>query len=105
MSNKSKIYISGKISGIEQEAEKLFAQAEELLTNQGFDVVNPFKLEHNHDKTWLSYMRVCIQALCGCDAIYILKNHVDSKGALIEIDIAIRLGLEIKLEPMRVTFA
>jgi hypothetical protein len=105
MNSKQKIYISGKISGIEAEAEKLFAQAEELLISQGYEVVNPFKLEHNHDKSWISYMRVCIIALCSCDCIYILKNHSTSKGALIEIDIAIKLGLDIKLEPMRISFS
>jgi nucleoside 2-deoxyribosyltransferase len=105
MSKKQKIYISGKISGIEEEAYKLFSKAEELLISQGYEVVNPFKLNHEHDKTWTSYMRVCIKALCDCDCIYILKNHNESKGALIEIDIAIKLKLEVVLEPMRVTFS
>jgi len=47
-----KIYISGKITGIEEEAIKRFEFAQNKLKSADFEVVNPMKLEHNHDKSW-----------------------------------------------------
>ena len=42
----TKIYISGKISGIENEAPELFAKAETELQAKGFETVNPITLNH-----------------------------------------------------------
>lgn len=93
MSNK--IYISGKISGIEQEAQSIFEQAEKELQLRCYETVNPMKLNHQHDKSWHSYMKEDVKALCDCDAIYMLSNWTDSKGAIIEHTIAMYLGLKV----------
>lgn len=90
---------------MEKEAEVLFQKLEDELTAKGYEVINPMKLNHDHDKTWENYMRVCIKALCDCDAIYVMKNHFDSRGAIIEVDLAIKLKLDLILEPMRVSFS
>jgi hypothetical protein len=93
---KKKVYISGKITGLsEDEAMRVFAEAEGILQAEGYATVNPTTLPHNHDKSWQSYMRVDIRALCDCDAIYMLPNWEQSKGAVIEHRIAIELGLEV----------
>jgi hypothetical protein len=92
---KTKIYISGKISGIESEAVELFAKAENELLLKGFEPVNPMALNHEHDKSWHSYMKEDIKALCDCDQIFMLSNWVDSKGAIIEHAIAMYLGIKV----------
>lgn len=92
---KEKVYISGKISGIENEAPKIFEAAEKYLQKMGFDTINPMKLNHNHDKTWHSYMKEDVRALCDCDSIYMLTNWTDSKGAIIEHTIAMYLGINV----------
>ena len=51
-----KVYICGKISGMEDEAKVLFEEAETKLKERGFEVINPMKLPHNHDKQWTSYV-------------------------------------------------
>lgn len=89
---KRKIYISGKITGMEDKAKILFDKAEAELIEKGFEVVNPMKLNHNHDKSWKSYMRVCIDAMFDCDYIYMLDNWESSKGAKIEYSLAYGLG-------------
>lgn len=89
------IYISGKISGIENEAPKLFNDAENLLKEQGFEVVNPMTINHEHDKSWLSYMKEDVKAMMDCDSIYMLNNWKQSKGAKVERDIARQLGFTI----------
>lgn len=90
-----KMYISGKITGIEAEAETLFAEAEKFLLKKNFEPLNPMKLPHNHDKSWKSYMKECIIALCKCDGIYMLKNWQDSHGAILEHTIAKGLNMPI----------
>lgn len=91
-----KAYISGKITGIENEAPKMFANAEKQLQERGFDTVNPMKLNHEHDKSWHSYMKEDVKALCDCDIIFMLPNWKDSKGAIIEHTIAMYLGLSVE---------
>jgi hypothetical protein len=72
---KKKIYISGKITGIESEARDLFESAEQFLEALGYDPINPFKLNHNHDKSWHAYMKEDVKALCECDEIYMLRSE------------------------------
>jgi len=89
------IYISGKITGMEEEAFELFEKAEKQFRLIDVNVVNPMKLKHDHDKSWNSYMKECIKALCDCDTIYMLTNYKESKGAIIELNLAIELGIDV----------
>lgn len=93
-----KIYISGKITGIENVVYKIFEIAENKLKLHGYDVVNPIKLPHNHDKSWESYMKECIVALMSCDTIYMLANYYRSKGAFLEIALAKEFGIKVIYE-------
>ena len=95
---KIKVYISGKITGIINEAPGLFAKAEKELQAKGFETINPMTLNHDHDKSWHSYMKVDVKALCDCDEIFMLSNWTDSKGAIIEHTIALYLGLKVCYE-------
>lgn len=90
-----KVYISGKITGIHARAKKDFAKAEAALIAKGLTPVNPFKFNHNHDKSWENYMRICIIELMKCDAIYMLPNWRKSKGAIIEFHLAVKLNLMV----------
>lgn len=94
-SKRNKIYISGKISGIENYAIHLFGKAEKEIECMNFEIVNPMKLPDNHDKTWRSYMNVCIRALVECDTIYMLTNYQDSRGAQVELKLALALGINV----------
>ena len=96
--SQAKIYISGKISGIENEAPKLFKDAENYLNKIGYYPINPMELNHNHDKSWHSYMKEDVKALCDCDKIYMLSNYKDSKGAIIELEIANYLGIDVMFQ-------
>jgi hypothetical protein len=100
-----KIYISGKITGIEAEALVRFGLAELVMREAGFDPINPMALPHLHDKEWHSFMREDIKALCDCDAIYMLNNWKDSAGARLEHTVAECLGLQVfyEDEPVGVT--
>jgi Asp-tRNA(Asn)/Glu-tRNA(Gln) amidotransferase A subunit family amidase len=90
------IYIAGKITGLPiEEARANFDKAEKKLTKQGFKVINPMKLPHNHDKKWESYMKECITELIKCDSIYLLNNWAMSRGAIMEFEISMKLDIEV----------
>lgn len=84
-----KIYISGQITGIPiEESTANFDRLEKRLTDAGHEVLNPMKLTHNHEKTWLKYMQEDIYHLMDCEFLVFMENSVYSKGAGIEICIA-----------------
>lgn len=94
-----KIYISGQITNLAfLDSFALFEQAEKELTKKGFEVINPMTIEHDHDLSWLNYMRTDIKVLVDCDVIYMLSNWTNSKGAEIERKLAIDLGIDVMYE-------
>jgi len=95
---KTKIYIAGKITGMEEQACELFEAAEERLILEGYEVVNPMKLPHDHDRKWRSYMIECLNALRACDEIFMLTNFIESKGAKTELMEACILKLDVRYQ-------
>jgi hypothetical protein len=94
-----RVYVSGKITGeVHEDCFNKFEQAEILLQSKGHDVFNPMKSNHYHDKSWQSYMREDIKALMDCDAIYLLDDWNESKGAVIEKELAEKLNFKILTE-------
>lgn len=95
-----KVYISGKVSGLPfEEVYKKFEAAESELSNHWngkLTPVNPVKLvEQNDSYTWEDYMEKDIALLLRCQAIYMLTDWEDSKGARCEHALAKELGLRI----------
>lgn len=92
-----RIYISGKISGLDYaEAFKKFDRAEVWLLTQGWLPINPMKkVSEQEGKSWKEYMLEDIAILWDCDALYMLHDWKDSKGARIELAIAEELGIEV----------
>ena len=94
-----KIYISGKVTGLTQEqATKRFDDSECLLSAIGFDVVNPLKNGLKFDASWDEHMVRDIELLFPCNAIYMMDGWLDSTGAQIEYDIAMRMKKTIWFE-------
>lgn len=97
-----KIYISGKITGLDlEQAKKNFEDVEKLIILLGHEPINPMKvLEYDPKLTWEDYMLADIRALFGCDAIFMQENWKDSRGARIERSIAFELGIKIRHLPL-----
>lgn len=102
------IYIAGPMRGIENNNADAFDRAEKHLTNRGWRVFNPIRIgrgiatddEIANDQDLLQVvMRVERSIIHHCDAIYLLRNWEHSKGARLELAVAIRKGCEIILEP------
>ena len=95
---KKKIYIAGKISGEDIAVCTMkFGKAQKEIESQGFEVLNPLEIVGTWDTTWEDAMKKCIAALMTADAILLLPDWVDSRGARIEQDIANRVKIRLLL--------
>lgn len=84
-----KVYISGKITGDDDYKEK-FKKAEERLRSKGYAVMNPAILPDGFG--YKEYMWICLAMLDVCDAIYMLNDWYDSRGAIEEYQNALSMG-------------
>lgn len=94
-----KVYISGPISGTNDYMER-FHRAERWLRARGFEVVNPAKENAKlpDGTSWETYMGESLKMLCSCDAIYMLLGWQGSRGASLELDVAIRMRKRVGVE-------
>ncbi len=92
-----KIYIAGKVSGLTpEEYHKNFDNAKTLVYAYYpyAEIITPTDLcDDSWD--WDKCMDICIDALWDCDAIVLLENWKDSRGAIIERKLAQKLGIPI----------
>lgn len=93
------IYLSGKIAGLDvYEAKKNFENAEDSVRKQfGYldvYIVNPMSLPPIQT-TWADYLIRDLILLKECNAIAMLPNWKQSKGAIVEHAFAIGCGMEI----------
>ena len=95
------VYISGKISGREKEEYmKQFADAEKKLTEQGYTVINPARVnaEMPESTSYQVYMNMSKTMLEASDIIYMLKGWNLSNGANTELQWALDRGMMIMFE-------
>ena len=93
---KRRVYISGKISGLDYYYVQLkFAACAEALKSIGYEPVNPLKNGLPPSASWKEHMRADIALLKTCEYIYLQSDFVLSRGAMIELFLAIRWGKSI----------
>jgi hypothetical protein len=110
------------------EAQARFSAAQAMLEARGgYEVVNPLNVvkwsvksiekgfigeevlhvEHKEsgrrravqpEEFWRECMDLCLHELLRCDAIYMLNNWRQSRGARVELAVAVELGLEILMQ-------
>ena len=91
---KKRCYISGPMTGLPDLNFPAFNDMEQRLKAAGWDVVNPAKL-NAPGTDWETCMRVDIRELMRCSVVFVLKGWARSRGASMEIDIAINLGMKV----------
>lgn len=93
-----KFYIAGKITGLPNFEEK-FEDATKTLEAEGHIVMNPALLSKGFEHD--DYMHICYAMIDVCDAVYLLDNWKDSKGANLEHDYAKRNGKFIQFQMVK----
>lgn len=83
-----KLYISLPISGHPLDEVKKKAQAAKEKWEIYYDVVTPFDINPDQNKSYAHYMGKDIEALLECGAILMCKGWVHSKGCNAEYQIA-----------------
>ncbi len=87
-----KIYIAGKISGLHKDDyERNFWRAETYLLKYTNFVYNPVTI-CNSDMSWFECMRKLMPYIADANVLVLLPNWIDSRGAIIEHDISVKLG-------------
>lgn len=91
-----RLYLSGPISGTDDYMER-FAEAEEELAEQGYNVINPAKVLEGlpADFAYEEYMTLCMGLLTACDAIYMMEGWRNSIGSNREYGYALARGMNI----------
>lgn len=93
---KPKIFISGKITGLEpEESKKLFKKAENYLKKRldMFEVINPHEIKYESDKPVKQMLQV-LDIISQCEAVYFLDNWKLSNGSQCEYWFAKMLDIE-----------
>lgn len=99
-----KVYISGRISGLPMdEVTAKFAQAEAEVKAKGATPVNPLNIHTGKgNPEWADHMKADIKAMMDCDALYVLTDWQQSRGAKIEVQLALSLGMQVMYQKERV---
>lgn len=109
---KPRVYIAGKIKGLEPKSvNEKFAAAEKLLNYLGFQSFNPYahisKLNEARNTEGLpiltdedslhrqEILKICISELVKCQHIYLLADWPHSEGALFEMMVSQKVGIEV----------
>ena len=95
------LYISGPITGIEDDNRPAFAAAEIRLTDAGYRVINPHKIGppagYQDGLEWSDYLRGDLAAILnqGVEGIATLPKHHYSRGARLECHVALELDIPV----------
>lgn len=97
------MYICGKVTGEPPAAcAANFALAQRAIEAQGHQAINPLTEVNDPGCEWQRAMKICISALMRADAIVLLPNYLNSRGATVERILAEMLDIPIYLyEPSR----
>jgi hypothetical protein len=90
------IYISGKIKDLDIEvARDNFLRIENIIEESGNLAMNPMRNNVPVTATYEDHMRADLKILLDCDAIFLMKNWKESKGSILEYEVARKCGLQI----------
>lgn len=103
------VYISGKYTGTPSETLKYIEDAEIAsveLMRLGWGTLTPHKNAGSYEKyeaanpnlTYDWFISMDLEMLRRCDAIFMLSNWTDSKGAKIELKFAKEMGIPVYYE-------
>lgn len=95
---KGRLYLSGPMTGIPEYNAPAFNALATWYRAMGYEVVNPAEVKLPDGATWHDFMRADLKLMLDCTGIHMLPGWENSKGAVIEHDLAVKLGFEVTFE-------
>lgn len=89
-----KLYLAGPMTGLPDLNFPRFHEEAARLRALGHEIINPAELNPTSND-WLECMRIDIRELVMCDGVALLEGWHQSRGATLEHDIGVRLGLHV----------
>lgn len=100
-----KMYCAGPMSDCKEDFNReSFRQAADIVEEHGYEPVTPVDIDDEVDHSgweWSDYLRADIKVITDCDLIALLPGWEESRGAQLEYQTAMGLGLiakEVDLE-------
>ena len=92
---KTQVQLIGRVSGMDRDITvRKFKSAQERLEDQGYWVANPMEMVPEGTE-YGKAMRICIGNLVKMDAVYLLRDWVDSPGGRAEVMVADAIGMTV----------
>jgi nucleoside 2-deoxyribosyltransferase len=95
------LYIAGPMYGLPEKNYPAFQHAEKVLTEAGFSVISPLEADRFVSKNdpepsreW--WQRTTLKLLLNAEALALLDSWENSKGAMLEWQVAQGLSMETK---------
>lgn len=88
------VYIAGKITGDDNYRDKFHRAESDLIVRYQHIPINPAAL-HPDGWPWVEYLKADIPILLGCEAIALLPDWRESRGARLELEVAKAAGLKL----------
>ena len=95
-----RVYLAGPMTGLPGHNFAAFEHWAKQLRLAGYDVVSPRELsgqtlEEALATPWEEHLRRDLRALLDCEAVVVLDGWARSRGALLEVETALRLGMPV----------
>jgi len=89
-------YLAGPMSGLPESNYPAFAEAAQALRGLGHNVVSPHETFNvQDDSRWLECLRHDLGTLMLCQGIILLDGWTKSRGARLELHVALSLELAV----------
>lgn len=102
MEKKMKMYLSFPITGRKLKDVKVYAKRVKMKWESlGYDVITPFEVCEEENKSYAYYMGKDVEALLECDGIIMCDDWFTSKGCRLEYNVAEIYGKKIRLDNVK----
>lgn len=94
-----KVYLSGPMTGLPNKNKDEFDRYAFTLRTKGFLVVSPVEMDDNpdqgYDNVYYRCLKAAVAAMLTCEVVVILPGWKESKGAVVEVDLANSLKMPV----------